>query len=99
MFGIKCQVKEARTNRDAPLVHEGEWVWLVKSRWVPATSSVNLSKDIITFENREEAEEFAKEWKGHPWYHMPNGNYEIVEVIPEYKKLTGYHIAISSEEE
>lgn len=32
----------------------------------------------------EEAEEFAKKWWGNPWYHIPNGNYEIVELEPLY---------------
>ncbi len=43
------------------------------------------------FDSVEAATEFAKRWVGHPWYCKPNGNFEVVEVTPRYKKvLKGY---------
>ena len=45
------------------------------------------------FESIDTATEFARKWKGHPWYYKPNGKFEIVEVRPVYKQVQdGYEI-------
>lgn len=55
--------------------------WVEATAWsVPDTNTIpGCAK---TFDTYAEAEKFIKRWKGHPWYCVPNGEYEIVEVVP-----------------
>ncbi len=90
-FAIKTQCKEARAQDGSVLTKEGEWVFICvePEGWVPATSvgvhgmDNYLPKDILIFNFKKNAEKFIKEWHGHPWYHIPNGTYEIIEVKPK----------------
>lgn len=100
MFVIKTECKQASSGaKGNPIMtHEGDKVWVVKEPdgWVEATSrSVvycpNPPLDCLVFNSYEAAEKFIKRWKGHPWYSVPNGNYEIIEVEKKYKQvLCGY---------
>ena len=38
------------------------------------------------FETREEAAEFGKRWRGHPWWCKPKG-FQILEVNPRYRQV------------
>jgi hypothetical protein len=96
MFVIKTECKQANsgTKEKSLVTREGEKVWVVKEPdgWVEATStSIHLypepPQDCKTFETYAAAEKFIKRWKGHPWYYVPNGNYEIIEVEPKYKQV------------
>lgn len=85
---IKTQCKEAVSQSGKVMTQEGESVWIIEEPegWVPATStSVEFNKgcipkDVLTFDTYKAAELFIKRWKGHPWYYIPNGTYEILKV-------------------
>lgn len=94
-FIIKTQCKEARSElAEKPITEEGHRVWVCEEEggWVEATATStflykNPPKDVKTFITSDAAEKFIKKWKGHPWYHVPNGVYEIIEVKPKYKTI------------
>ena len=63
--------------------------------WVPATSirykPGKLPADTKIFKSKEIAENFAKNWKGHPWWCVPNGEFKIIKVKIKYRKVVeGY---------
>ena len=39
------------------------------------------------FNSEQEAHDFMKKYKGHPWYYIPNGNYEVIKIQPVYKQV------------
>jgi hypothetical protein len=98
MFVIKTECREARSSDKTIITQEGTKVWVINERdgWVEATSThVSIWKDIPvdvkTFDTYDGAEKFIKRWKGHPWYFVPNGNYEIIEVEEKFKQVViGY---------
>lgn len=97
MFVIRTECKKALSFDEKVLTQEGEKVWVCEDNegWVPATGihSYNIPKDVKTFPTKDKAEKFIKTWKGHPWYYIPNGNYEIFEVEKKYKQVfDGYQI-------
>lgn len=86
-FALKVICKEARAVTDAVMVEEGTIAWVVKDTWGWSSSpwpTCNLPH-LVTFESREEAEEAARKWKGHPWYFIPI-RVEVVEVKPVYRQ-------------
>jgi len=95
MFVIKTECKKAISGyKDSVVTNEGDKVWVVKEPegWVEATSRsltfcLEPPQDCKTFATYEAAEKFIKRWKGHPWYSVPNGNYEIIEVEQKYKQV------------
>lgn len=94
-YVIKTQCKEARAYNGNILTAEGEEVWIVEEPegWVEATSSKvslykNIPKDAKVFKSEGgDAKKFIKKWEGHPWYHVTNGKYEIIEVVKKWKKV------------
>lgn len=95
-FIIKTQCKEARSGaKGNPIMtQEGDWAWVCEEPdgWVEATASSaefykDPPKDVLKFTTEELAIKFIKRWKGHPWYYVPNGTYEIIEVVPKYKTV------------
>ncbi len=67
-------------------------VMLEHEGWVEATSqriedSDAIHKDAKIFDTPEEAKAFIKRWEGHPWWCVPNGKYELVEVTPRYVQV------------
>ncbi|MNQ26031.1 hypothetical protein D3C85_392560 [compost metagenome] len=101
MFVIKTQCKEVVSVGGSVLTHEGHQVWVCNEAdgWVKATGESDgffgygVPSSIKVFETRKSAENFIKKWKGHPWYYVPNGKYEIFEVEPNYKQVVdGYKI-------
>lgn len=93
MIAVKFQVMKAISDLGTVKSNENDWCYLLKDTegWVPATScKVNhagshfykIPKDIYVFPNKEAAAEFMQGWMGHPWYNVPNGVYEFVEVVP-----------------
>jgi len=90
-YAVIVDSKEALTGADVPnrvMTKEGErfWATIEREGWVEATSASFkeglIPADVKTWETSDAAEEFAKRWKGHPWWCVPNGNYEIVELLP-----------------
>lgn len=61
-----------------------EYAWDTSSRW---HNGDPIPLDAKIFQTAEAAAKFAKKWLGHPWWCKPNGNYEIVEVVPVYKQV------------
>lgn len=98
-YAIKTKCKDAYTSDGCIVTKSGHEVWVCNEQdsWVEATGqSVNFSPDTIpcsikVFDSKVEAEIFIKKWKGHPWYYVPNGEYEVVEVEPQYKQITVGH--------
>lgn len=83
-FAVKFQAK-AHEGRGIP---EGEPFVVEEFGWGPTAGADGLrSKDLATFATRKQAEKFIKGWGGHPWWVVPNGNYEIVEVRPRFVKV------------
>lgn len=94
-YVIKTQCKEAISEiGPTSITKEGDWVWVCNEEggWVEATATStflykNPPKDVKTFSTSDAAEKFIKKWKGHPWYYVPNGVYQIIEVEPKYKTI------------
>ncbi len=89
-YAVRYECKEAIAKSGSIVTKCGDTVYVKSGEW-GLTSSYRLDKDILTFETEELANEFMKTWRGHPWYNITNGNYEVVEVKPKFKQvLTGY---------
>ncbi len=74
---------------------------LDESGWVEASSIKYdglIPMNAKTFATKESAEEFARRWKGHPWWCRPNGNYKVLEVqeiaVIE-RRVVGYELIIN----
>ncbi len=70
--------------------------------WVEA-SSVSLPNNFKAsnhglnnakvFKSAEDAANFARRWNGHPWWCKPNGNFEVIEVVPVFRQVkNGYAV-------
>ena len=101
-FAVIVHSKEMLAYDKSIMTKEGERFWATVDRegWVEASSSrarVNegVPGDVMTWPTREDAEKFARRWKGHPWWCSPNGTFEIVELIPRKvieTKIVGYEV-------
>ena len=94
-FCVIVESKEARSgSKGNPIItRAGEkFVVINGRRGITSQNFVDvMPTDTLPFSTREEAEKFAMSWKGHPWYCIPSGKYEVVEVEPIYKQvLVGY---------
>lgn len=93
-YAVKTQCKEVLAYNNTPMTKDGQWVWVVKCEWGPGSENVydnEIPADVMLFKTFEKAREFMREWKGHPWWIEPNGNYIVVKVEPIYKKvIIGY---------
>ena len=95
---IKTKCKSVHSSSGGLITQEGYEIWVCKEQdaWVEATGSGvgfhnGVPVDVKVFNSKDDAEAFIKTWKGHPWYYVPNGEYELVEVEPQYKQTTvGY---------
>ena len=105
-FALIVESREA-TNDINIVTKEGEkfLVTVQPEGWVEATSTRLIGKlDILfnrtkLFDSVEEATKFAKRWAGHPWWCIPNGKFEIVEVQPVFKQmLDGYKVVNTTQE-
>ncbi len=91
MYALIVESKEVRGQSDQIMTDKGTRFLVLEEPegWVPATSTqyrkgCALSRDAKLFDTIEGAEKFGDEWKGHPWWCQPNGNYKVVEVKPVY---------------
>lgn len=71
------------------LEHGDIWCWLVEDVVCrePASSIRDLEADkmpcnIKVFSCYDAAKAFMGSWKGHPWWNLPNGQWETVAVKP-----------------
>lgn len=98
-FAVVVESREVRSGYNNVLMTKAGDKFLVTVEpegWVEATSSHwngGLANAKL-FDCQTKAEEFAKRWKGHPWWCQPNGNFEVFEVRPIFKQvLVGYEAA------
>ena len=77
-----------RSAEAEPLTTHGDLFVVLDEpeHWVEATSTYFtegelLPSDLKIFRTREEADEFGKRWKGHPWWVVPF-QYFVIEVKP-----------------
>lgn len=99
-FAVIVVGKEARSAAPGkPIVtNHGDKFWITTEPdgWVPATSTrcMDLNSvpgNVKCFDTIKSANEFASSWPGHPWWCSPTGEFEIVELVPEYQSvLVGY---------
>lgn len=100
MFAVKFKCKEAKSSDGHVMTKEGEECWLLPEPegWVPATSYKadsykEIPKDVKVFDKETEALKFMKSWKGHPWYNVPNGDFEVIKVEKKFKMVfDGYKV-------
>ena len=92
---VVYECKEAMSTDGSVLTGNGEKALLCdepNSR-VPATgtyydgSNKNISVWAKHFSSEHKAHEFMKKYKGHPWYYIPNGNYEVIKINPVYRQV------------
>lgn len=82
----------------------GAWFWVVYTNegggWITSKNvkGDELPHDLEVWKTRKEAEEFLKEWDGHPYWCVPNGIYEILEVRPCMVEVqNGWEIVVQEE--
>lgn len=92
-YALIVQGREMKGDSGHIMTRNNEWFLVLDEPegWVPATSihyseGNSIRKDAKLFKTPEEAEAFAKTWKGHPWWCSPNGKFRVVEVEPVYGK-------------
>ncbi len=104
-YAIQVQGREAKSSDGMVVGSEGAWYWVLKDveGWVEATSievgspfvsSGEIPAHIKTFATPSEAEQFARRWKGHPWWCEPNGEFKVFAVSPvTATQVVGYRRA------
>lgn len=88
LYVVKVQSRIAISQYNgAVITKDGAWMWVTKDSngWVEASSVHAHPKGPIPvtakpFETREKAEAFARRWRGHPWWCIPNGTFKIIPV-------------------
>ena len=89
-YAIKMQCKEALDYRGDIMTPAGTWVWVCDGEWgetCRGADSGRVPDDVRIFETIGDAIEFTGEFKGHPWYYLPNGDWKIVEVLPKMVRV------------
>lgn len=95
-FAIIAIAREVKSADGNIMARDGERFWLENEQWIDATGARfdrypdgRGSASLKTFTSRDDAEAFAKKWKGHPWWVKPK-SFEVVEVEPLFEVVTGY---------
>ncbi len=86
-YAVRVQSRLALSADGSAMTKDGEWFWLRKAQWVPATSirtdlSRGVPEDVKLFDTKKAAREFAENWLGDPWWVRPNGRYHVVALTP-----------------
>lgn len=105
LYALIVTSKEAKNLSGVVITKEGEKFWVTEDDggWVEATSRIFKTHsatpcDLKTFSSERAAKNFAKVWKGHPWWCQPNGEYEVVEVISKYKSIPdGFIVKVNND--
>jgi hypothetical protein len=93
MYAVVFECKEARAGLPGrPVVTEAGTMALLcvePEGWVPATGSTFSGgfADAKRFSSEADAHEFMHTWDGHPWYYIPSGKYELIELRPQYEQV------------
>jgi len=95
VYAVVVESKEARSGAvGKPIITRAGEKFIATVEpggWVEATSSHyrpgSIPKDAKTFTSFAAALRFARSWKGHPWWVIPNGNFEIIKVQPVYRQV------------
>ena len=81
---IKHKCRKKRYSDGSIATESGTWAWVVTGDFGPSCS---VGEDIpyspLLFNSHEEADNFAKDWDGHPWYFKNTGTYKIIAVHPK----------------
>lgn len=103
VFAIIVTGLEARSGFPCNSIvsNAGDRFWVTIEDSVGASSTHFRSYDEVprhakTFMSSEVAEKFAKQWKGHPWWCRPSGEYEIVELHPKYRRVPDGYVAVAA---
>lgn len=92
-FAVVYECKEALCADKSTMTPAGCKVLLCREPegWVPATAQTANGKYVgaLFFNTADAAHTFMRRWEGHPWYYMRDlkGAYEVVEVVPVYKRV------------
>ena len=91
MFALIVSSLQVKSGKDT-MTESGErfLVMVEPEGWVPATSSLykgEIYGGAKLFETAEAAEDFAKTWRGHPWWVKPGKKFEVIEVRQKFKKV------------
>ena len=93
MYALIVQGKEMKSENGTVMTRNKEWFLVISDPegWVEATSiqhslGNSIRKDAKLFKTSAEAAEFAKHWKGHPWWCSPTGKCRVIKVKPCYGK-------------
>lgn len=100
-YALIVESKEAKSSSGTVVTEEGDrflvkknpdgWTDATSVQWSYVSDLDCLSDELKVFTTKEAAIAFARKWTGHPWYCKPNGNFEVIEVLPVYKKsLVGH---------
>ena len=87
---VVYECKEAKSDDGSVMTKRGEKALLCKGEWGPTGSPDKSCFGVgaaMRFNSEQEAHEFMKQYKGHPWYCIPNGKYEVIKVKPVYKQV------------
>lgn len=96
MFALIIRSKQVKTFEGNIITEAGKKILVCNEPggWVPATSYAYNGKiegNAKIFATAEAATEFAKAWRGHPWYVVPGKRFEVVEVKQKFKQVAdGY---------
>jgi len=96
MFALIVTGEEVRLDGET-IAEEGEKFMVVELQGFATSERIEKGKESVlfplslkTFKTREEAEEFGKSWKGHPWWCKPR-DFEVIEVEHNFTRmLTGF---------
>jgi len=69
---------------------EGTRFWVTWAEWGDTSSIIRDDDDSVPgtvkiFNSTSDAHDFAHSWLGHPWWCVPNGEYDVVEIKQKYK--------------
>jgi hypothetical protein len=82
------EIRNGKGERTFSRVKEGECVYKIKDGQVYTCGDVDIElapKELVIFNTYNEAENFDKEWEGHPWFFKPNGFYKVFKVVEALK--------------
>jgi hypothetical protein len=96
-YALIVHGKEQKSQSGTVMSKKGQRFWVCREPdgWVEATSTMvddsflggKLPRDLKTFTTEDAAKSFAKRWKGHPWWCVPNGEFEVVKVTPKFQQV------------
>lgn len=101
-YALLIESKEVDTLSGC-LTAQGDRFWIVKKDGYFLEVKDCVSKDVaphdaMLFASKKEAKRFFKAWKGYPWWVVPTGNFDVVEVVPKYKQVVDCYIKVEDKD-